>query len=149
MELYLGKHIDKRTKNGCFAKGNIPVNKATIGVMKQNKTSFKKGELPHNTKPVGFISLRKHKRGEQYYYIKNSNNKFVLYHRFLWEEKYGEIPKGFILVFRDKNSLNYEIENLELITRRENLKRNINRRKMAENRIKNNRIKQLRKLYEL
>jgi hypothetical protein len=32
--------------------------------------------------------------------------------------------KGHIIVFRDKNTMNCKIENLEMITRGENLKRN-------------------------
>ena len=37
---------------------------------------------------------------------------------------HGEIPKGLIIVFKDNNPMNCTIENLEAITRIENMRRN-------------------------
>jgi len=44
--------------------------------------------------------------------------------RHVWEQKNGEIKQGYIIAFRDKNPMNCKIENLEMISRFENLKRN-------------------------
>ena len=128
-DLKLKKNINK----GCFKKGLIPHNKGKR--MKEyckpeiietiRKTQFKKGNLPHNTKHDGFISLRKDKRtGIIYKYIRIEKAKFELMHRVIWQQHNGEIPKNHVVVFKDGNSLNCVIENLEMITMEENMKRN-------------------------
>lgn len=45
-------------------------------------------------------------------------------HMILWEEANGAVPSGHIVVFRDKNTANIDIDNLELISRAENMRRN-------------------------
>jgi site-specific recombinase XerD len=42
----------------------------------------------------------------------------------VWETIYGKIPDGQIVVFKDGDRANFDIENLELITREENMRRN-------------------------
>lgn len=88
-------------------------------------TMFKKGQKSHNKKPIGYISRRLDKRtGLEYSWIKVGENTWQLYHRVLWEEAHGPIPRGHMVVFRDGNNRNLTIENLELITMAENAKRN-------------------------
>ena len=112
-----------------FAKGRPAWNKGLKGVMRGGEaTQFKPGQLPHNTKYDGCISVR----ADGYKYIRLELKKWVLYHRYLWEQTYGPIPPGMILVFKDRNPLNCDLDNLELISRRENLRRNSNRKKAAE-----------------
>ena len=43
------------------------------------------------------------------------NGKNVLLHRYMWEKYNGEIPKGYQIHHKDKNRLNYDIDNLELV----------------------------------
>lgn len=43
--------------------------------------------------------------------------KSVHVHRLEWIKHHGEIPEGFIVHHKDENKLNWEIENLELISR--------------------------------
>lgn len=43
----------------------------------------------------------------------------VLLHRVVWEEHYGKIPVGYQIHHKDKNKLNWAIENLELISSHE------------------------------
>lgn len=110
----------KTGRNGCFQKGSTPCNKGTKGLMKVNKTSFKKGEIPHNTKGVGSISKRKDKNGHTYMLIKiDEPNKWQMLHAYIWEHKHGKIPKGFCVVFKDKNTLNMSLDNLMLVSRNE------------------------------
>jgi hypothetical protein len=114
-----------------FKKGHMPDNKGKSYPL-INNGQFKPGHIPINTwKPVGTISLRSnYKRNQRYYYIKTAEpNKWKALHRLLWEQKYGKIPKGMIIIFKDKNPLNCEIENLEMISRVENVRRNYNREK--------------------
>ena len=45
-------------------------------------------------------------------------------HSILWEDHNGPIPKGHIVVFRNGDRTDIRIDNLELITRAENMRRN-------------------------
>ena len=117
---------------GQFEKGCIPWNKGLKGFRPSKRTEFKTGHLPANTKYNGCLSLRKKDNGEKYYYIRISQAKWVLYQRYLWEQKHGSIPKGMLIAFKDNNSLNCVFENLEMISRIENLQRNENREKMGK-----------------
>jgi hypothetical protein len=87
-------------------------------------TQFKKGNLPTNTKHDGAISLRHDKTGVKYYYIRIAKAKWVLLHQKIYQDVYGPIPKSHIIVFKDRNPLNVTLENLECITRIENMHRN-------------------------
>jgi transcriptional regulator with XRE-family HTH domain len=91
-------------------------------------TRFKKGNVPGNAKENdGAITLRQdhpERGGSPYYYIRISLGKWKPLHQHKWEEKNGPVPKGMCLWFIDQNTLNTDPDNLELITRAENMKRN-------------------------
>lgn len=113
-----GQRISKTTE---FKKGHTAWNNNTIGLTHANKTSFKKGNKPFNYKPIGSTRINK----EGYKEIKVSDpNKWKLYHRFIWEENNGPISDGCIVVFKDKDKNNFNIENLELISYVDNMYRN-------------------------
>lgn len=67
--------------------------------------------------PNGTIREWKH-YGRMIKHIK-IDGKFRHYHRYLWEQAYGKVPKGYNIVFKDGNTLNCVLENLECITDRE------------------------------
>jgi len=116
-----------------FKKGHIPVNKGKHYKMK-NSGQFKKGHLPKNSKPIGTISERSnYKRNSHYLYIKVARNKWKLLHYYIWKkEKGSDILKGMNLIFRDGNFRNCNLDNLKLISNKENMERNRNRKKAAE-----------------
>jgi len=121
-----------KSKPGCFKKGGKGWNKGIKKYMGANKTSFHTGHVPSNFKKEGTISLRYHLgAGISYKYIK-ANKKWILLHRYNWVQKYGKIPIGMVIAFKDKNTDNCDVENLMLISRQENLKRNLNREKAIE-----------------
>ncbi|MGJ0302496.1 HNH endonuclease [Aliarcobacter cryaerophilus] len=106
--------------NGCFKKGSIPANKGTKGLTKANITSFAKGNVPPNTRKAGSISIRKDKNGNSYMHIKVAElNRWQMLHVYIWENKHGKIPKGYCVIFKDKNTLNLSLSNLMLISRAE------------------------------
>ena len=118
------RHDFMTGRTGKFKKGNISFNTGTKGVMKQNKTSFKKGSIPHNYKEIGSERICSK---DGYIYIKTvESKKWVLKHRFIWEKHNGKIPKGKIIQFKDGNKENLSIANLECISRQENLYLNSN-----------------------
>lgn len=90
-------------------------------IEKCSKTRFKKGCIPPTARAVG------HERVglDGYVYVKvASHRKMVLKHRYVWEQHNGPIPAGMAVVFKDGNPLNCDIGNLELISRKELMRRN-------------------------
>lgn len=117
---------------GQFKKGHKPMNKgkkwkdymSKEGQLKSLKTTFKKGNIPHNHRIVG--SERITKNG--YIEIKISEpNKWQLKHRYVYEKEYGEIPKGFNLIFLDGDRQNIKLDNLKLVSKAEDLIMNNNK----------------------
>lgn len=141
-------------KKGRFEKGHTPWNKDTKGVMKANKTTFKKGHRPATSKPVGTISLVSHKREKyprRHIKIKEPNTWMPLA-RYIWEKKNGKIPKGYVLHHKDRNPLNDTIDNLEILTRAEHLEvhRKEHNKKRQRRRIKESwAYRKVRKKYGL
>jgi hypothetical protein len=122
------KIIEKRKRDSRIKKGNIPPNKGKK--MDQSvrdrirHTWFPKGHLPKNAKHDGYVSIRIDSNGHSYAHIRTSQGKFDLLHRHIWCQVNGEIPDDKILTFKNGDSSDIRIENLELITRKENLFRN-------------------------
>lgn len=54
------------------------------------------------------------------------NGKTKHIHRVEWQKHHGDIPKGCVIHHKDENKLNWDIDNLELITRSEHLKKHKN-----------------------
>uniref|UniRef100_A0A6M3LH54 Putative homing endonuclease n=1 Tax=viral metagenome TaxID=1070528 RepID=A0A6M3LH54_9ZZZZ len=109
-----------------FKKGQISHNKGKHYPL-VNSGQFNKGHIPKNHKPVGSKRLTK----DGYYEIKISEpNRWEAFHRMVWQDINGEIPEGMIVVFKD-DKLNCDISNLEIISRKENLIRNLNRPKFS------------------
>ena len=111
-------------KNYQFKKGRVPYNygqkMSDILYEKIQKTMFKKGRKPHNTRKEGDES----KSIDGYTYVKIADNDWRLKHRVLWEKANGPIPDDHIVVFKDNNQLNFDINNLQLISKSENMLRN-------------------------
>lgn len=113
-----------KANTGSFQKGLIPWNTGTKGICKGSSTSFQKGHVPKNTTYDGCISVRKHKNKRPYLWYRISKRKYIMYHVKLWQDAYGPVPAGFIVVFKNKDQFNCSLDNLELITRKENMARN-------------------------
>jgi hypothetical protein len=108
-------------RSGCFKKGGVPFNAGTKGLMKANKTSFKKGDKPANWRPVGSTRLSK----DGYMEIKIEEPRaWKLLHIVIWEERNREVPVGYCVSFKDLDKATIEINHLELISRNENLQIN-------------------------
>jgi hypothetical protein len=110
------KNLKKNTLTR-FKKGQTPWNKNVKGYMGENATSFKKGQLPHNTRSEG--ETRKDKDG--FVLVKIAHRKWIRKHRIIWEQSNGEIPKGYVIRIKDGNKENYSLDNMELITRADNM----------------------------
>lgn len=111
---------------GQFEKGHITHNKGKKQIEFMSKeaiertkaTRFKKGNIPKNHRPIGSERITV----DGFWEIKvDEPNKWMLKHRWVWEQSNGKIPKGYVLVFLDGNRDNISLENLKLISRQENL----------------------------
>lgn len=101
-------------RNTCFKQGQKSWNKGVTGYMGANKTSFKKGRLSHNHKPVGHERLTK----DGYIMIKVAEpNKFRLKQLVVWERYYGKLPSERLIRFLDEDRSNCNIDNLMIIPR--------------------------------
>lgn len=124
----------KGPKRGVFKKGHATFNKGKKMPAevreKVKRTMFKKGNLPHNTKPAGHdIAIRTDNRGVKNLHIRLGLGKWEYLARHTWRSFYGEIPAGHIVTFKDGDTMNCRIENLQLMSRADNARRNYSRDK--------------------
>lgn len=119
----IGRYKLNTGRTGQFKKGNVPHNKGKKGVCAKGseKGWFKKGNVPVQHKEVGTERITK----DGYIEIKvEEPNKWMLKHRFVWEQENGKVPKGYIVIFKDGNRLNTGLENLILVKRSVSLRMN-------------------------
>lgn len=109
-------------RTGHYQPGEQPWNKGLTGYMPANKTSFKKGNRPHNWKPIG------HERITADGYLERkvsdtgcTRKDYVAVHRLIWEEHNGPIPGGHVVIFKDRNQDKQQVtlEQLMLVSRKE------------------------------
>lgn len=119
-----GGEIGKATR---FRPGYRPWNAGTHFESggRSAETRFKKGNKSHNRQPIGAERVthdgyRQRKVTETGYPPRD----WVGVHILLWREHHGPVPEGHIVVFKDRDKTHIDIDNLEVITRAENAKRN-------------------------
>lgn len=103
-----------------FGEGHQAWNKGLKIDTGPNSGSFKKGQLPHNYKPVG--SERIHSNGYKERKMTDTGyppDDWVAIHRLLWEEYNGPIQKNHFVNFIDGDKTNVVIENLIMVSRGE------------------------------
>jgi hypothetical protein len=106
-----------------FRPGAIPPNKGKKGYCPPGceKGWFKPGHRPHTWKPVGSERIN----GDGYIdvRIRNPSGKtwknWKAKHRIIWEKAHGKIPRGHVVIFADRNKLNFSLDNLLLVSRKE------------------------------
>ncbi|WP_068635053.1 HNH endonuclease signature motif containing protein [Thauera butanivorans] len=118
--------LRKSTNSGQFRAGHTTWNKGMQGLDIGGKaTRFKKGNRPHTWHPIGHTRVTK----DGYLQRKTADTgvtrrDYVHIHHLVWRMHGGTVPPGHALVFRDGDRLNLDINNLELITRAELMRRN-------------------------
>ena len=109
-----------------FKKGQASHNKGLRrpgwhrGRMKE--TMFVKGQMPHNEVPVGTERVR-----DGYLCIKIRDDlvparlNWISKHKHVWELANGPVPKSHIVRFKNENSRDLSLENLECVSRAEHV----------------------------
>lgn len=120
-------------RTGYFQKGQESFNKgkkwddfmSKESQARSRKTTFKKGNRPHNHLPVG-TEIVDNKDGYLYRKIADPN-KWEPVHIIIWEDFHKkEKPKGHVVIFLDGDKGNINIDNLALIKRSEHVRMNQN-----------------------
>jgi len=123
--------LSKRDTRGLptrFKPGHIPHNKGSKGWQAGGKayaTKFKSGNRPHTWVPIG--SERISKDGIRQRKVSDTGyapSDWKSVHSLVYQEHFGPIPAGHIVVFRNGDRNDLGPENLELITKAENMRRN-------------------------
>lgn len=112
-----------------FKKGHTTWNKGRKGIHLSPATEFKKGHLPIQHRHVGSICIVTRKRKgnvTRYRKIKVSGimqgeHKWVLYSKYIYEQKHGPVPKGCFVVHVDGDALNDDDDNLRVVDRKGHL----------------------------
>ncbi len=84
---------------------------------------------------AGCIIPTSHKLNQDGYFRKLINGKMEMYHRTMWREENGDIPKGYEIDHKCKNRACCNVEHLQILTRQEHLKKD-NHERYKPNRIK-------------
>lgn len=111
-----------------FIKGHIPANKGRKMSPERYErccnTMFRKGHKPHNTRRDGAESIRVVNNGHRYIYVRIAEGKWIPKHIQVWTQSNGPVPKGCNIVFRDGDTQNCTLENLECVSDAELMRRN-------------------------
>lgn len=108
------KTLGIKGKGKKIVNGLTPWNKGIKGANIANKTSFKKGNVPHNKSINGSEKLRK----DGYIWIKH-DDKWILKQRYVYEQHHGKIPEGYKIIFLDADKTNLDIDNLKAVSTKE------------------------------
>lgn len=112
-----------------FKKGHKTWNAGKKGIHLSPASEFKKGHLPVQHKHVGTIRIvtrERQGRINQFREIKVSGimqgrHKWIPYARYLYEQKYGSVLKGYLVVHVDGDLMNDDPDNLRCVDRRGHL----------------------------
>lgn len=107
--------------SGCFKKGQASWNKGKKGLTGANITSFKKGNVPKNKQTIGYERIDRDGYVVVKVYDKQYGGKknWKYKHHIIYEQHYGTIPKDHAVIFADGNTLNFDKDNLLLVSRAE------------------------------
>lgn len=128
--------LSGRNRKGCapngirsrFPKGHVPANKGLrrpgwhAGRMRE--TQFKKGQRPVTYREIGELRLNADGYVDMKICDAPGARAWRAFHLILWEDANGPIPKGHCLRFRDGDRFHIDVENLELLSRADNARRN-------------------------
>jgi len=118
------KKLAEAGKQYQFKKGQVSHNKgqkmSKEMYEKCRRTMFKPGNKPGNIKKVGAERIDH----EGYTYVKLADADWVLKHRHIWEQVNGPVPANHVVIFKDNNMHNFDINNLQMISQADNMLRN-------------------------
>lgn len=115
-----GKDFTKNQMQNYLDNNHLRTNVGNIG-----------GYYSNNDK-IGTKKWRFSKRDGKQLYIKAPNKKWVRYKNYLYKKYKGDIPNGYVVIFLDGNRENFDLDNLQLISRRIDMLLNYSRCKFSD-----------------
>lgn len=116
-----------KRRPGQFAPGNRPWNKG-IPYRSGGRSvehQFQPGKRPQNWRPIGYERVVQGYLERKVTDTGVTGADFRLVHHLVWEASgRGPVPAGYALVFRDGDARNFALENLELVSREDLMRRN-------------------------
>lgn len=123
---------------GQFQKGSIPMNKgkkwdeymSKEAQEKARKTCFSSTDRSINNANYNYKPMYSERVGKDGYILikANKHGNYVLKHKWIYEKYHNcKIPKGYVCIFLDGNKLNFDINNLAIVSKNENLILNRNK----------------------
>lgn len=111
-----------------FQKGLVPANKGLRmpgwAPGRSGETQFKKGHPANNYMEIGTLRLNADGYVDMKIREAPGSRAWRGFHLILWEDKHGPLPKGYCLRFRDGDRFHIDLDNLEMLTRTDNMLRN-------------------------
>ena len=95
-------------RTGRFEKGHIPCSKGC------KKWWF----IPQNWRPVGAERINLDGYIEIKIEAPKTSRQWKPKHRVIWEQENGKIPQGYVVMFKDGDKLNTDIDTLMLVSRK-------------------------------
>ena len=133
-ERLFGRRLTKQIVNGCcnhwglrtgtlgyFPKGGKPANMIKKGTRLSPATEFKPGHVPPTYRPVGSERRERTPYGFRVKVKVADPGVWMLKQRYVWEQHHGRIPPGHVIMFRDGNKENFDIDNLACVSTSEQL----------------------------
>lgn len=84
-------------------------------------TEFRKGQPARNHLPVGSVTVRHHNRHPRAFVKIAEPNMWRPRATRVWEQANGRLPRGYVIHHVDRNTLNDDLSNLELLSRADHL----------------------------
>ncbi|WP_311949313.1 HNH endonuclease signature motif containing protein [Halomonas piscis] len=115
-----------RTRQGLFFQGQRAWNAGMKGLdLGGHAGQFKPGNKPPQWRPIGHERVTKEGTLQRKMTDTGCTARdYRSIHVMVWEEHNGPVPPGHIIRFKDGDNRNFDPDNLEAITRSENMKRN-------------------------
>lgn len=110
-----------------FSKASVPWNKGISfhAGGRSVEHQFRPGQLPKNHQPVGHERLNKGYLQRKVTDTGDTHADYRPVHHLVWEAAgRAPVPASHALIFRDGNRMNFDIDNLELVSREELMRRN-------------------------
>jgi hypothetical protein len=133
LNIYLPEHLRvARRLETAFKPGSVPVNKgkrwdeymSKEGQQGSSRTTFRPGHLPLNAKFDSAVTVRKDNRGVPYKWVRISQGNWEMLHVHTYKKIYRTVPKGYIVFFKNGDTMDCRPANLGIQTRAENMKKN-------------------------
>lgn len=111
----LGKPIEG---GGRFVKGQASWCKGLKLGRRSKDTEFKKGNIPHNTLPIGTRRKAFFNNGTYRWKTKIADpDRWEFDHRLIWEKAHGSIPEDHVVLILDQDPDHLELDNLACISK--------------------------------